>query len=153
MSWRIRGHRIHFGWIVIFAVVLLAAAGGFGGAPWTRLSASSPDQQLQLEYDGLWRMNAPMTLTLELSTAPDTGSLRIAMNRTYLENVRIDWILPEPHLVFGSADRVSFHFIGAPESPSSAVDFSLTPLVAGMLHAEIGIEGQQPIRFRQFIYP
>ncbi|MDX9739981.1 MAG: hypothetical protein RBT81_02200 [Gammaproteobacteria bacterium] len=153
MAWHIHGHRIHFGWIVICVVILTAAAGGFGGGPSTRLSASSADRLLHLKYDGLWRMNAPTTLALRTSKPLDTGSLHIALNRAYLENVRIDWILPQPYLVHGSADHVSFHFIGDPENPGMAVDFSITPLTTGMLHAQIAIEGSQPIRFRQFIYP
>jgi hypothetical protein len=153
MPWRIGGHRIHLGWIVIFAVVLVAAGGGFGGVPWTRLSISSSDGSLQLEYDGLWRMNAPTTLKIQMHDAPGTGSVRIAVNRAYLENVRVDSILPEPHLVLGAMDRVSYHLLGDPESPSISVSFAVTPLTIGILHAEIAVEGHQPIRFRQFIYP
>lgn len=152
MPWHIGGHRIHFGWGVIFAMLLAAAGGGFGGQPWTRLSASSPDGAVTLEYDRLWRMNAPTTLKLQVSDAPD-GSLRVAVSRTYLEKVRIDWTIPEPHLVVGAENAVSYHFVGDPENPSTTVTFSVTPLVAGMLHAEIDIEGYRPVRFRQFIYP
>lgn len=155
MPWRIGGHRIHLGWIVIFAVVLVAAGGGFGGMPWTRLSISSADGKLRLEYEGLWRMNAPTTLKLQMydASALGTGSVRIDVDRAYLENVRIDSILPEPHLVLGATDRVSFHFLGDPESPSTSVSFAVTPLTIGILRAEIAVEGHQPIRFRQFIYP
>jgi hypothetical protein len=154
MAWRIGGHRIHVGWLIICAVILTAAGGGFGGGTASRHLATTPDEALRLQYQGLWRLNAPTQLELRTHTVPHgKGPLRIALNRGYLQSVRIDWILPEPYLVTGTMDRVIFHFLSAPGEHDMAIDFAVTPLDYGVLRGQIGIEGEQPVRFRQFIYP
>lgn len=154
MAWRIGGHRIRIGWVIICAVILAAAAGGFGGGTASRHLAVAHDNALQLQYQGLWRLNAPTQLQLRTNGVPHSkDSLRIALSRTYLQSVRVDWILPAPYLITGTVDRVIFHFLSAPGEHDMTIDFAVTPLEYGMLHGQIGLEGEQPVRFRQFIYP
>lgn len=140
--------------MIICAVILAAAAGGLGGGTTSRHMTATPDDALQLQYQGLWRLNAPTQLRLRTNGVPHRkDSLRIALSRTYLQSVRIDWILPEPYLITGTVDRVIFHFLSAPGEHDMAIDFAVTPLEYGMLRGQIGLEDKQPVRFRQFIYP
>lgn len=140
--------------MIICAVILTAAAGGFGDGAASRHLAVTHDDALRLQYQGLWRLYAPTRLTLRTHAVPQgKGPLRIALSRDYLQSVRIDGILPEPYLITGTVDRVIFHFLSAPGDHDMAIDFAVTPLEYGMLRGQIGLEGEQPASFRQFIYP
>ena len=134
-----------FGWLVIFALVAMAAIGAFGDGILSKkkLAANST----KIEYDRFHRQEAQMDLKVELQNA-DTA-FTISFPNQYLKNFMVRSIMPEPREAKIANDEVNYYFSGQGQAN---VVFYLTPQKPGSINGLIRVN-QNQFSLSHFIYP
>jgi hypothetical protein len=146
------------GWAVMALLVLAALLGLFGTGPLTRATAGDRAGPLWIEYERFNRLLAPSTLRVHLGAgAALGGEARVWLDRRYLESIQLQRVMPQPDGVEAAPDRMVFVFrVAEPDQPT-AITFSFKPEHVGSLPGRAGLAGaapsDQPLRFRQFVYP
>lgn len=148
--WRVQ----RIGWIVLIVLLIGGVAGVFGHGPLSKATVHPPGSQLQVRYDRLARRETPTVLELRLDkTALATGQVRIHLNRALVEQMQLKQIIPPPLIAEPLANGASFRFTIDPRRDSAVILFLENPAAPGIIDAEVAVEGAEPVRFRQFIYP
>ncbi|MBB1285370.1 hypothetical protein HRH25_13380 [Flavisolibacter sp. BT320] len=134
------------GWIFIFLLVALAAAGLFGNG---LLSKKTQEKGgTTIEYQRFFRHEARMELTIDVHQ-PGSTQVAVSFPTKYLQQFRIESILPEPKESFLRDNSTHYIF---PGEGSMTLTFHLVPQTSGFLSGAIGVNNQQfPIT--HFIYP
>jgi hypothetical protein len=140
-------------WLLI-ALVAAAAAGLFGKGPLSTGKVSDPDGRLTIEHERFARFQAPATLRFRFAPgAAREGKVRVWIERAFLEEIKIDTIVPEPEASELAGDRMRYTFAVAEGSAPSGGAIHFQPETIGRLGARAGLEGGAPVEFRQFIFP
>lgn len=134
------------GWAILCLLWFAALAGTFGSGPLSETAASGPE--LRVELERFIRSAAPQDLVVRLSPGV-ARSVRLGIDRGYLEGQQIESVLPEPESIVSGPDRLIFTFPGAP----SSVIFHLRVQRTGFLKGWVGLEGHGRLEFRQIAYP
>lgn len=147
-SWRVQ--RVCWALLALF---LLAALGGLMGAgPLSDDTLSAADGRFELEYERFVRMHAPSRLRIHFAPeAVRAGELRVWLDRRYVEDTRLDAVVPQPTRVELGADRLTYVFAAAEGEPA-AVTFDLQLNKFGRVTGRCGI-GDSSVEFRQLAYP
>lgn len=132
------------------AFLIAAAAGLFGSGPLSIAEASSSDSVLVARFERFTRNRA--TTTLDLMLRSGTREVRLGLNATFAEKIKIEQITPQPTRVSTSGARHVYEF--ASTRPDSVVRVVLRyqPETLGWLTAVI-TSAQSQVRFRQLVYP
>jgi hypothetical protein len=85
--------------------------------------------------------------------ATAAGNVRVRLNRELVHRLRIKEIIPAPLATEPLADGARFTFATDPTSDSAAVVFVQDPSTPGIVEGEVAVDGADPVRFRQFVYP
>jgi hypothetical protein len=136
-------------WVAV--VILLAAAvlGVFGGSgPLERASLQFRDGAGQLSFDRFARLGAPTSVEIELHAGE--GARNVAIARSWLDDYRVDGVLPQPKSVTALSDRYVFSFDVA---ASGEARLALTPRQAGRHRAVVWAPADTTVRFTQVVYP
>lgn len=148
--WRLQ----RIGWVIFVLLLIAGVLGLFGHGPWSKATANPPGSELRVCYDRLARRETPCILELHLEKAALTSTeVRIHLNRALVERMQLKEIVPVPVQAEPLADGARFLFRIDPSCDSAVIHFSENPTTPGIVDAEITVEGAQPVRFRQFIYP
>jgi hypothetical protein len=145
--WRVQ----RIGWIVIAALLLLALAGLFGNGPLSHAVASAGT--LQVSYERFAHADAPATLRIDVRQ-PSEGTVRVAINREYLDTLRVEHILPEPLRTVSGGEEHTFEF-ASPGNADLHISIEASPQAPGMPVARVRLlqEPNAILRFRQVVYP
>jgi hypothetical protein len=141
----------------VMALVLVAALLGLLGPGLLSNGASADSPQAELgvkEYEKFLRFMKPTTLRIGMEPGAVTErAARVWFDRQYIEGVQIQHITPQPERV--EAGSKGFTYVFNVEDPDQATVFSfdLQPQKMGLLQGRVGLEGGEPVSFKQFVYP
>jgi hypothetical protein len=142
---------------VVMALVLLAALLGLLGPGLLSNGASADSLQAGLgvkEYERFLRYMKPTTLRISLEPGAVTQrEARVWLDRQYVEGVQIQHVTPQPESVEAGPEGLTYVFdVTDPDQPT-AFTFDLQPQKMGLLRGRVGLEGEEPVSFTQFVYP
>lgn len=141
-------------WVILVLMLLAGVVGFFGHGPLSEATIHPPGSQLQVHYDRLARRETPSLLKVRLEKeALADGTVRIHLNRALLDRMQLKDIVPAPLATEPLADGARFIFQTDPTRDSAVVLFTENPTKPGFVEAEVTVEGAEPVRFRQFVYP
>ncbi|WP_414588716.1 hypothetical protein [Scytonema sp. PCC 10023] len=142
------------GWGILAFVALAALVGLFGSGMLSNATVGSKKAPLWLEYERFGRFQAPLRLRVHLGqSAGGNGKVRVLLKRDYLENFQIQQVTPQPQSVEAGAKQLTYVFQVTEPNQPTAVTFYLQAEQVGLLSAQVGLPGKQPLHFSQFIYP
>ncbi len=148
--WRIQ----RIGWVVLTLLILGGVAGLFGHGPLSETTTNPSGSELQVRYDRLARRETPTLLQLRLEkSAIASGQVRIRLNHTLMDCMQLKQIIPEPLATQPLADGACFIFRTDPRCDSATIVFIESPTKPGLAESEVAVEGAEPVRFHQFVYP
>jgi hypothetical protein len=139
------------GWFVLGVFIGLALFGLFSNGPISSATAKGTAGTFQVEYQRFERNGAATTLRLRLPAGPG-GEASMLLGQAFVETFKIEAITPQPVEQRGSADGVHMTFLTVREGPLH-VSLAVRPEAIGPVESEIGMAGEAPIRFTQFVYP
>jgi hypothetical protein len=142
--WRVR----RVGWLGMVLLMLAGFAGLLGGGPMSRAEV-----RLRIEHARFARAEAPQTLQAHIP-APAADGYRLAVNREFLDRVRIDSVVPHPLRTEAHVDRVVYVFAGqSPTAAAAVATFHFTPRSMGLVRAGFGVPGLAPLTIWMIVYP
>jgi hypothetical protein len=148
--WRIQS----ISWVILTLLLIGGVAGVFGHGPLSKTMVHPPGSQLQVGYDRLARRETPSLLELRLDKAAlASGQVCIRLNRALVNQMQLKQIIPAPQAAEPLSDGARFVFQTDPTRDSAVIFFTENPTKPGIIEAEVAVEGAEPVRFRQFIYP
>ncbi len=135
-------------------VVIAALLGLFSSGPLSSTTAQGAAGSVRIEYDRFERFLTPSRLRVVFPAAADAnGTVSLRFSRSYLESIQIEQIQPEPRQSLTAADGVVFVFSSAAADGPGMAFFAIKPQEIGLVQGRIGLAGQPPVRFTQFVYP
>jgi hypothetical protein len=144
-EWRVQ----RYAWIGIAIVLIAAGLGLFGNGLLS--GASVENDGLKLEYDRFGRFQ--QTTSLRFTISHDSpGAARLFISREYLDGFKIEDVKPPPEKVESNSQGIIYSF-SREEGDNIGVTFHLHPEQIGLVSGRIGRANDQPLSFRQFIYP
>jgi hypothetical protein len=138
------------GWAIMGLVALAALLGLLGNGPLSKASASAGG--MTVRYDRLDRAHAQSRIRVELaSPGSSDGTVRLWIDRRYLDGLRIVRMDPEPERSEISPDRVthSFPYSGAPLAINIHFEFD----EGGTHTGRAGVSGGPEVDWEQFAFP
>jgi len=80
--------------------------------------------------------------------------VRVWVDREYLEGLQVRGVTPEPEGVRAGSDGLTYVFEnGAGGRPATVTFDDVQPQGVGPLEGRVGLEGEEPVGFRQFVCP
>jgi hypothetical protein len=147
-SWRVE--QIGFG--IMLLIVLLALLGILGGRG--PLSAATADGDgLRIDYQRFTHVLEPTTLNITVQPAPGSQTVQLAFSATYLDQVDIQSVRPEPDKSYGSDNSAVFIFSVPASVTTTEIEFELQPNIFGVIGGQISLEGGPSLDLRQVVYP
>jgi protein-L-isoaspartate(D-aspartate) O-methyltransferase len=137
-------------WVVMGLLILAGLLGLLGPGPFS--STSVDGATISVEHERFARYQTATSLIVEVRPGQANGELRIWLDRSYLDNVHVESIVPEPGRVELGADAHTYVFHAAPGVKATVVTFYLKPERMGRLRGRAGM-GDEAIEFQQFVYP
>lgn len=154
------------GWTLMTLTVLAGLAGLFGRSGPLNRTHTGESGPLVLEHERFTRLQTETTVTAHLRPPAGAREARIWVERSYIDDMQVDGIVPEPDRIETGADRLVLVFPLAPSGPAGPsaagaasgpgvlqVDFHLQPQRIGPAHGRVGVEGGAELELRQFVYP
>jgi hypothetical protein len=142
---------------IVMALVLVAALLGLLGPGLLSNGASDDSPQAGLgvkEYERFLRFMKPTTLRIGLEPgAVMEGEARIWLDRQYVEGFQIQHVTPQPERVEAGSRGLTYVFNVEDPNQPTAFWFDLQPQKMGLLQGRVGLEGKEPVSFKQFVYP
>jgi hypothetical protein len=143
-----------------WALVLLlgaAASGLLGSGPLSRGVATVPDV-LRVDFPRFSRYQSAEKMAIHVapSTVPSGREVRLSLDRAYLEDVRIETMVPAPVRSEAAADSVIFVFAVADATHAFTLSIGLQPERIGFIRGRVGLERAGPastLTFHQLVYP
>ena len=153
-SWRIQ----RLGWGVMMLVVAAALAGFLGHGPLSRSSTGHADSSVRLEYERFTRYQDPQTLRVHLSARATAAEYtRVSISREFLDDSKIEAIVPHPEAQEIAHGRVVYVFRVTERGAPTVVSFTLSAQRIGPVRGVIRLEGPaaaaSEVRFWQWAYP
>lgn len=138
-------------WVLIWLLLAAALAGVAGGGLLSHARAGDPSR-LAVEYERVLRQESPARLVVHVGRqAPSGGKLRLWVDATYLEQLHIERIVPEPERRELAGERVVLEYPAAAAPASITIHYQAEAF--GRRYSRVGIEGGPEVLFRQFILP
>ena len=142
------------GWTLMLLVVLAGAAGAFGRGPLASASAATADGRLQIRYERMTRHRVPTSLWLDVAPGVARGGrVRLEIDREYLQEVELTRVVPEPESVEATGDGIVLAFRVGDPLRRAAIMLDVQPESYGTLQGRLGLAGDAPLRFEQFVFP
>jgi hypothetical protein len=138
------------GWTLMLLVMCSALLGVFGSGPVSKTVINQSDK-LSLEYERFARYESPTSLKIKVNSPGENNEAHIWISRNYLDDVKIERIVPEPQNVRAEGEWLVYVFKrGAPGDLVVKLDF--TTQVFGRVSGVVASQGVQ-LTINQFIYP
>ncbi len=139
-------------WAIAVLILLAAVVGLFGNGPFSNASVVVPG--LSIRYERLERHAMPTSVDFIIS--PETmkdNEATLTLDRSFLEDVRIDSIVPEPKDTRVDSDSITYSFEVADISEPIEVTLLLEYDGMGIVEGRASAGDTPPAAFRQFVYP
>lgn len=138
------------GWLALSAVIVAGALGVFGDGVLARRTAEAGGGALRVEYERFVRRLGPTEIRIRARASG--GTLRVWIDREYLESFELRAITPQPVEQRVGAARCELDFELAEGADVGEFVLDLEPRGAGSLAGRIGC-GSAEIAIEQFAYP
>lgn len=145
--------RIVWGLMALF--VLAAAVGLLGSGPLSHARIDVP-ALMAVEYERFARFETSETLAVRLEPAATADeTVRLSLNRDFLDSAKIETVLPPPARVEAMAGRLVYVFAVAERRVPLTVTFTFDPQKVGVHEGTVALESGETRRvtFRQLVYP
>lgn len=145
-----RAHRV--GWAVLALIPLAALAGLLGPGPLSRTGRSAG--LVALDYERFTRRQGDTDLVLRIRpdpARPDTAQVWISA--AYLSALHVRQAVPQPATWTAADDGSVLAFPVRGPDDQVEVRIRLSPDRLGLVRGAIGVPGQEPVEFWQFVYP
>jgi hypothetical protein len=142
------------GWGLIACIILAALLGGLGFGPLSSRDAASGDGSLRASFYAIERAQAGTKL--ELWREPDDGAAKefdLAISRTFLDEVTLESLVPEPTKVAADGDHIVFTFSENDLTRGGKIVCRYKHNHCGVVKYEIAIVAHEPLRISQFVLP
>jgi hypothetical protein len=144
----------HAGRFVMLLLIIAALLGAFGRGWLSKAEVGGKDGTLWMEYDRIARHRSSSALKLHLAPhVAVNGRARIWLKRDYLQGLNIEDISPEPERVAVEKDGLVYEFVVADPAQPTLVVFHIIPDEIGSRSGAVGLAGQKPYSFTQFVLP
>ena len=140
-------------WLAGVLVLLLALSGLFGGGPLANASVSDTTNALTVDHERIERRHSPSTLSLNVVPAGTQPTLQLWVNASFLNDVEITNIQPEPSGMVPDGDRTILEFDLADPSQPADIRITFEHQKIGPASVEIGLVDGPRLDFRQFVLP
>jgi hypothetical protein len=142
------------GWGVLGLLILAGLLGLLGSGWFSNAKAGEQTDRLWLEYERFERFQSPARLRVHLgSSAGKDGFVRVWLKRSYLENVQLHQVTPQPESVEAGVDRLVYVFRDQKLHEPTAITFDMEPEQIGLQSGAVGLDEGQSLQFQQFVYP
>ncbi len=144
---------------MIFALVLGAALLGlFGSGPLAYAHAGETDAPLQIDYERFERKLSPaiveVTFSPDALEQSDTGPvLRLAIGADYARAINITSSTPAPDHQEVGDDAIVYVYNISSLRRDARIQLRINPDTVGVVRGHIGVKGELPLLFNQFVYP
>ena len=139
-------------WVVGLVLLAAAALGLFGDGPLARATVRTPDGILAVAYDRFARAEAPTTLRVRVAAAAAGDALRVALDRSYVERVDVERVIPVPRRVETAGEWVTWVFDVTAPGPATIV-FRLQHDRPGRPTARLRLGEGRALAFTALVYP
>lgn len=139
------------GWAVLALLVVAGLAGLLGPGPLSNADARG-GRSLQVEYERFVRHGDQSDLRVSVAQ-PQSGEVRVAISREYLEAVKLQQVLPSPTRVQASGQMLVYVFEHSAGGASMQATFVVQPDRVGTHLARIALDDGSSVSIRQFTYP
>lgn len=139
------------GYILLLSIVILGLLGILGGDTFLKTLAN-PSHEYQITYPVYNRVTVPFKLRISVpvNLIPGNNLLSLRINMSYIKNMLIKQIYPQPIYQAIADNKMIFYFRIA--SPANII-FYLEPTTIGFTKASMGWNKTNPIVFEQAILP
>ncbi|MBN1239385.1 MAG: hypothetical protein JXB36_12855 [Gammaproteobacteria bacterium] len=160
------------GWILFALIVAAALAGFFGTGAVSTTAVRSADGRLAVEYPRFARQQSPNTIRVAVEPSPSgERTLRLWVDRAYLQGLGLAQIVPRPQRTEAGADRIVMEFALAAAGEPVTILLNVQPQKLWKVDGRIGVESgdhggsgragsSRPgggdaaaVEFWQFVYP
>lgn len=142
-----------FGWLAFSIVLIAALAGMLGRGPLSSRTATSESGTLSVRYDRFVRRCSATELTFVLTGLGKSETVRLWIDRQYLDAVGIESIVPRPAHEELDSDGAAFVFSSPSDNQGGNICFRLEPVAPGPISATIRLDGGGEVIIRQLVYP
>ncbi len=149
-EWRLQ----RIGWVVMALLILASLLGLTGSGLLARATVGDAGSPLQLTYSRVDRLEAPTTLDLQLAGEAVTGEqVALRVDRSYLEGVEVEQVVPEPAEVRSEGDGLIYVFgVDEPGQPVT-ITFDLRHTSFGPKSGQVALDDGPVLDFSQFVLP
>ncbi|WP_424136958.1 hypothetical protein [Roseomonas chloroacetimidivorans] len=146
---------VRCGWVVFALSVLAALSGLLGRGPLSSATSGEAGASLRAEYHRFGRYEGPTELRLHINPElAHNGTLRIWIDRRFLEALALENVLPQPDTVELGTDRHTYVFAAPKLGGQTAITFRYKPTVKfRTVPVRLGTEDGPELAFWQFVYP
>lgn len=137
-------------WVFLYALLIAILLGGLGRGPLSHARLQDADSGFGMEYERFMRHRSPDMLLV--TARPASGTLRLRMANRYLQEVRLESIVPEPQESVSEPGATVFVFSTAAAGPVQ-IEFHIRPQKIGTIEGWIAQDGRPWQDFRQFVWP
>ena len=148
-EWRME----RIGWVIMLLIIAAGLLGLLGGPGLLSSTSAVSGDSLEVNYERY--LHLLEATSLELRVVPEQGqdTIRVWLSQSYLEDMLIEAIMPEPENVQTGADRTIFSFALAEPVQEMRINFQVSADRPGSKAGAAGIEGGQSIELSQVVYP
>jgi hypothetical protein len=146
------------GWVLLLLIVLAALSGLLGRGPLARARSGPANAPVRLEYERIVRHGSPTVLTVLLSPeANREKTVRLWIERGYLEAVEIERIVPEPEqqevTEQGGIPGILYSIRLMRSGQPARVCLYIKPDHYGLQRGKIGLSERPAVSFEQWVLP
>jgi hypothetical protein len=141
-------------WALMALVVLAEILGLFGGGALSRSAVEASSDGLRLEYNRFSRRTSPTHLRVHVQPGSAAGGeVRVWIDRTYLDDVDVQRVTPEPEHVELGSERLIYVFRSGDPTAGAEIAFAVEPQSWGKIRGRAGVEGGEEVAFTQIVFP
>lgn len=135
--------------VLLSLIIASALAGLFGSGPLSSQTRSS--EGLQVEWERFQRLERPTSMRVRYPVSADSAP-RVTIDRSILQDWRIESIEPQPEKAESSDDSVSYVFGAAEGAAGGEVVFEITPRKMGSRSFSVESDAGT-VEVGAFVYP
>jgi hypothetical protein len=140
------------GWVLMILIMAAALLGLTGPGPFSSRTATDESGTIKIEYSKFLHYATPDIVQIHLSPAGESDEAVLFVSRSYVRDIRLDHIIPEPEKEVVEKDFIAYHFNKLSKSQPVLVTLHINPGVYGNQRPVFKCNQQQLI-LSQFIYP
>jgi len=146
------GQRV--GWVGMALFLLAGVVGLLGPGPMSHRMTGRPGDAVRVDYFRFDRFHRDGTFRIEINAKPsDDGTVRVWVDRDYVEALEIRSISPEPVRQVAREDRIVYEFATAALKLPLTVTFSVSAEEFGGLRGTVGLVDGPEVAFEQLVFP